>query len=65
MIFFVEFTNASWARPANVTLVFSFCGLLNIISPPQILFAVGQPLPSRRRFKTLLAMAARADEHTR
>jgi len=30
MIFFVEFTNASWARPASVTLAFSFCGLLNI-----------------------------------
>jgi hypothetical protein len=28
-------------------------------------FALGQPLPWRLRLKTLLAMTARADEHTR
>ena len=44
-------------------LVFSSYGLLNISL--QIFFAVGQPLPWRPRLKTLLAMTARADEHTR
>jgi hypothetical protein len=37
--------------------------LLNIW--PQILFAAGQPLLWLLRLKTLAAMTARADEHTR